>query len=121
MLAWGCASFMNAWVTGPHSLLWHSFLLGLGEAGLYPGLSISWDCGAPGRYRVRMPDADDPVDAFSIVVGSLISQPILMWDGALGLAGLAMAFHTPGPATLALGLAFRFALPKGPQRAMAAA
>jgi len=55
MLAWGCASFMNAWVTGPAILLWIRFLLGLGEAGLLSrSCSISWDCGRRGRYRVRM-------------------------------------------------------------------
>jgi MFS transporter, ACS family, tartrate transporter len=117
MLAWGCASFMNAWVTGPHSYYVIRFLLGLGEAGLYPGLLYILGLWAPGRYRVRMLMLMILSTPFSIVVGSLISQPILMLDGALGLAGWQWLFILQALPTLALGLAFRFALPEGPQTA----
>jgi len=117
MLAWGCASFMNAWVTGPLSYYAIRFLLGLGEAGLYPGLLYILGLWAPGRYRVRMLMLMILSTPFSIMVGSLISQPILLLDGALGLAGWRWLFMLQALPTLALGLAFRFALPEGPQSA----
>ncbi len=117
MLAWGCASFMNAWVTGPLSYYLIRFLLGLGEAGLYPGLLYILGLWAPGRYRVRMLMLMILSTPFSIMVGSLISQPILLLDGALGLAGWQWLFMLQALPTLALGLLFRFALPEGPQSA----
>ena len=42
---------------------------------------------APERYRVRMLMLMILSTPFSIMVGSLISQPILMMDGIGGLAG----------------------------------
>jgi MFS transporter, ACS family, tartrate transporter len=117
MLVWGCASFMNAWVIGPQSYYVIRFLLGLGEAGLYPGLLYILSMWAPGRYRVRMLMLMILSTPFSIVVGSLISQPILLLDGAWGLAGWQWLFMIQALPTLALALVFRLALPEGPQSA----
>jgi len=54
---------------------------------------------------------------FSIMVGSLISQPILLMDGIWGLAGWQWLFMIQAVPTFALGLLFRFALPETPQSA----
>jgi MFS transporter, ACS family, tartrate transporter len=117
MLFWGVASFANAWVTGPHSYYVIRFLLGLGEAGLYPGLLYIMTKWAPGRYRVRMLMLMILSTPFSIMVGSLISQPILLMDGIWGLAGWQWLFMIQALPTFALGLVFRFALPEGPESA----
>jgi len=54
MLAWGIASLCNAWVRGPSSFYLVRFILGIGEAGLYPGLLYILVMWAPEKYRVRM-------------------------------------------------------------------
>jgi len=117
MLFWGAASFLNAWVTGPYSYYVIRFLLGLGEAGLYPGLLYIMTKWAPGRYRVRMLMLMILSTPFSIMVGSLISQPILLMDGILGLAGWQWLFMIQALPTFALGLVFRYALPETPESA----
>jgi len=117
MLFWGAASFLNAWVTGPYSYYVIRFLLGLGEAGLYPGLLYIMTKWAPGRYRVRMLMLMILSTPFSIMVGSLISQPILLMDGIWGLAGWQWLFMIQALPTFALGLVFRFALPETPESA----
>ena len=117
MLFWGCASFLNAWVTGPYSYYVIRFLLGLGEAGLYPGLLYIMTKWAPGRYRVRMLMLMILSTPFSIMVGSLISQPILLMDGIWGLAGWQWLFMIQALPTFALGLVFRYALPETPESA----
>ena len=38
MFGWGIALLCNAWVEGPRSYYLVRFVLGIGEAGLYPGL-----------------------------------------------------------------------------------
>ncbi len=114
MLAWGCASLLNAWVTGPTSFYVVRLILGLGEAGLYPGLLYILAMWAPGRYRVRMLMWMILSTPFSIMVGSLISQPILMLDGTAGLAGWQWLFVLQALPTLALGAAFWFLLPDAP-------
>jgi ACS family tartrate transporter-like MFS transporter len=54
---------------------------------------------------------------FSIMVGSLVSQPILMMDGIGGLHGWQWLFILQALPTIALGAAFRFALPESPAAA----
>jgi ACS family tartrate transporter-like MFS transporter len=117
MVCWGCASFLTAWVTGPLSFYLVRFALGIGEAGLYPGLVYILAMWAPGRYRARMLMLMILSTPFSIMVGSLVSQPILLLDGALGLAGWQWLFILQALPTIALGFAFRFALPDGPESA----
>jgi ACS family tartrate transporter-like MFS transporter len=117
MVCWGIVSFLNAWVTGAHSYYLLRFLLGVGEAGLYPGLVYILAMWAPGRYRARMLMLMILSTPFSIMVGSLISQPILLLDGLAGLAGWQWLFILQALPTIALGFAFRFALPDGPESA----
>ena len=54
MVCWALASMLNAWATGPLSFYAIRFILGAGEAGLYPGLLFVLTEWLPGRYRVRM-------------------------------------------------------------------
>ena len=117
MTCWGFASLANAWVTGPASYYLIRFILGIGEAGLYPGLLYILASWFPGRYRVRMLTLLVLSTPFSIMVGSLVSQPILLLDGWCGLAGWQWLFILQALPTIALGLAFRFALPAGPGEA----
>jgi MFS transporter, ACS family, tartrate transporter len=117
MLCWGCTSLLNAWVTGPLSFYLVRFVLGLGEAGLYPGLLYILAMWAPDRYRVRMLMLMILSTPFSIMVGSLVSQPILQLDGVSGLAGWQWLFILQALPTIVLGLVFWFALPDGPATA----
>jgi MFS family permease len=117
MLAWGIASLCNAWVQGPSSFYLVRLALGIGESGLYPGLLYILVMWAPEKYRVRMLMMMILSTPFSVMVGSLISQPILMLDGALGLKGWQWLFILQALPTLGLALLFWFALPEGPQTA----
>jgi MFS transporter, ACS family, tartrate transporter len=117
MAAWGLASLANAWVIGPKSFYLVRFVLGVGEAGLYPGLLYILAMWAPGRYRVRMLMLMILSTPFSIMVGSLISQPILLLDGVAGLAGWQWLFILQALPTFLLACIFWFALPDGPHQA----
>jgi len=117
MLAWGIASFCNAWVTGPSSFYWVRLALGIGEAGLYPGLLYILVMWAPETYRVRMLMLMILSTPFSIMVGSLISQPILLMDGIWALKGWQWLFILQALPTIALALCFWLVLPEGPQSA----
>ncbi len=116
-LTWGIASLLNAFVVGPNSFYLVRFLLGVGESGLYPGLLYILTMWAPERYRVRMLMLMILSTPFSIMVGSLVSQPILMMDGIGGLHGWQWLFILQAVPTIALGAAFRFALPESPAAA----
>lgn len=117
MACWGLASFANAFVTGAQSFYVVRFVLGVGEAGLYPGLLYICTQWFPGRYRVRMLTLLILSTPFSIMAGSLISQPILALNGAQGFAGWQWLFMLQALPTIALGAAFYLLLPDAPTSA----
>lgn len=117
MTCWGLASLLNAFVTGAHSFYLVRFVLGVGEAGLYPGLLYICTQWFPGRYRVRMLTLLILSTPFSIMVGSLISQPILALDGLGGLHGWQWLFILQALPTVGLGVVFFLLLPDSPETA----
>jgi ACS family tartrate transporter-like MFS transporter len=117
MVVWGVASAMTAWVKTPMAFYVVRFLLGIGEAGLLPGLLYLMTLWFPGKYRARMLTLLGLSTPFSIVVGSLISGPILLMDGMGGLQGWQWLFVLQAVPTIALGLVFWLTLPNGPAEA----
>lgn len=117
MIVWGITSMLNAWATSAHTFYFIRFILGIGEAGLYPGLLYVLALWLPNRYRVRMITLLVLSTPFSIMAGSLISQPILLLDGVAGLAGWQWLFILQALPTVALGVIFFFALPDTPAEA----
>ncbi len=117
MACWALASALNACATGPGSFYAIRLILGVGEAGLYPGLLYVLTQWLPGRYRVRMITLLVLSTPVSIMLGSLVSQPILLLDGVGGLAGWQWLFVLQAFPTLVLALVFYLALPDGPATA----
>jgi len=117
MVCWALASLLNAWATGPTSFYAIRLVLGVAEAGLYPGLLYVLTEWLPGRYRVRMITLLVLSTPFSIMLGSLISQPILRMDGIGGLAGWQWLFVLQALPTIALALIFFIAMPDSPATA----
>jgi ACS family tartrate transporter-like MFS transporter len=117
MVVWALASALNALASGPYSFYAIRFLLGIGEAGLYPGLLFVLTEWLPGRYRVRMITLLILSTPFSIMLGSLISQPILGLDGMAGLAGWQWLFLLQALPTILLALVFYLTMPAGPAAA----
>jgi sugar phosphate permease len=114
MVAWALASLLNAWATGPSGFYAIRLALGVAEAGLYPGLLYVLTEWLPGRYRVRMITLLVLSTPFSIMLGSLISQPILRMDGIGSLAGWQWLFVLQALPTIALALIFYLAMPDSP-------
>ena len=70
MVSWGILSGATAFVTGPWSFLTVRFLLGLAEAGLYPGIVLFFTYWFPDRHRGR------------IMAGFTFALPIAVAAGA---------------------------------------
>ncbi len=117
MVCWALASMLNAWATGPLTFYAIRLILGVGEAGLYPGLLFVLTEWLPGRYRVRMITLLVLSTPVSIMLGSLISQPILRLDGLGGFAGWQWLFILQALPTIALAVIFYLSLPDGPAKA----
>src|SRR6516164_10262308 len=76
MVTWGLLSGATAFCTGPYSFMTVRFLLGLAEAGFYPGLVLFFTYWFPDRHRAR------------IVSGFTLALPVAVAAGAPMSTGL---------------------------------
>lgn len=109
MAVWGVASAATALVTGENSFVAARFLLGIAEAGFFPGVAYFMTCWFPGRYRGRMMGIFFAAGAVSGVVGAPISAHLLELDGTLGIAGWQWVFLIEGAPGIIMAL-FGYAL-----------
>jgi ACS family tartrate transporter-like MFS transporter len=87
MISWGIISGLMATVTGPVSFLVLRFLLGVAEAGFFPGIIFYLTFWFPSAYRARAISILYVAIPVSNAVASVVSGAILGMDGVMGLAG----------------------------------
>jgi ACS family tartrate transporter-like MFS transporter len=96
MAVWGLISAGTAFVTDATSFTVARFLLGVAEAGYFPGVAYFMTCWFPGRYRGRMMGIFFAAAAVSSVIGAPLSANLLQLDGWLGVAGWQWVFLAEG-------------------------
>jgi sugar phosphate permease len=117
LIAWGLVSASMALVKGAESLYAMRFLLGVAEAGFFPGVTFYLACWFPREYRTRILAWFLAAIPLSSLVGAPISGLLLGMDGILGLAGWKWMFiMVSWPATV-LGFVVLKMLPERPQDA----
>ncbi len=104
MGAWGLISAATALVTGETSFVVTRFLLGIAEAGYFPGVAYFLTCWFPGRHRGRMMGLFFASSAISSVIGAPLSANLLQLDGWLGLTGWQWVFVAEGVPAILLAL-----------------
>ena len=117
MITWGLVSAATAFVTGTDSYYFARFMLGVAEAGFFPGVTYYLAAWFPTQYRTRM------LAWFlvAIPVSSLIGAPISGWlmemDGIWGLRGWQWLFIAEGIPAVLLGLVVLQVLADRPETA----
>jgi MFS transporter, ACS family, tartrate transporter len=87
MITWGFVAAAMAWVNGPVSFLALRFLLGVAEAGFFPGMILYFTYWFPSKYRARVIGALFLAVPGSNALTATISGAILQLDGMLGFRG----------------------------------
>ncbi|MBE7204163.1 MAG: MFS transporter [Parafilimonas terrae] len=87
MVTWGLVAGSMAFITGPVSFLTLRFLLGVAEAGFFPGMILYFTYWFPQRYRARVVAALFLAVPGSNALTAVISGAILQLDGTWGLHG----------------------------------
>jgi MFS transporter, ACS family, tartrate transporter len=101
MIMWGIFSAGTALVSGETSFVIARFLLGIAEAGFFPGVAYFMTCWFPSHYRGQMMGIFYAFGAFASVVGGPLGGALLQLDGALGVRGWQWIFLVEGlPAVL---------------------
>ena len=117
MITWGIVSAATAFVTGPQSWYLLRFLLGVAEAGFFPGITFYLATWFPAEYRARMLAWFLVGIPLSTVVGGPVSGLLLQMDGYGGIAGWKWLFIIEGIPAALLGVAAFWVLPDGPEDA----
>jgi MFS transporter, ACS family, tartrate transporter len=86
------------------------FLLGLAEAGLFPGFVLYFTYWFPDRYRARINSGFTLALPIAVATGAPISTKLLSYDGLLGFAGWQVMYIVEAIPTVLIGIAVFFYL-----------
>ncbi|WP_375463919.1 MFS transporter [uncultured Methylobacterium sp.] len=117
MITWGIAAAATAFAVGPLSFYVIRFLLGVFEAGFFPGVIWYISIWFPARYRTRVLALFMASTPLSSLIGSPISASLLSMDGFLGLGGWQWMFLMEGLPACLLGVACLWFLADTPKDA----
>jgi ACS family tartrate transporter-like MFS transporter len=116
MITWGVISAAMFLVQGPASFYVLRFLLGLAEAGFFPGIILYLTYWFPARERARRVALFMAAIPIAGVIGSPLSGALLTLSG-FGLAGWQIMFLAEGLPAVILGFVVLRYLPDGPEDA----
>ena len=117
MITWGLVSAATIFVVGPMSLYLLRFLLGVAEAGFFPGVAFYLGTWFPAAYRTRMVAWFMVAVPMSSVVAGPVSGLLLKMDGVWGLSGWKWLFLLEGLPVVVLGVAVLKVLADRPEHA----
>ena len=117
MIAWGLVSVATVLVTGEASFYAARVLLGIAEAGFFPGIVLYLTYWIPASERARCGALFMMAAPVAFIVGAPISDGLLRLDGRLGLAGWQWLFIAEGAPAIVLGVAALFVLTDRPEQA----
>jgi MFS transporter, ACS family, tartrate transporter len=117
MLSWGLLSMAMALVWDTTSFITLRFLLGLAEAGFFPGMLLYFTFWFPSAHRARMVAWFGVATPVAVALGGPISSVLMLLDGVWGLAGWKWLFIGEGLPAVILGLVCLVYLVDGPTKA----
>ncbi|WP_109510869.1 MFS transporter [Mycolicibacter kumamotonensis] len=118
MLTWGIVSTAIAFVPNASTLVALRFLLGVAEAGFFPGIILYLTFWFPQRHRSRAVSLFMVAVPVSTAIGSTLSSLVIDWGhGVFGLAGWRVMFLVEGLPAVALAFACWFYLTDRPAQA----
>lgn len=117
MVTWGIVSMAMALVQGEASFYVLRFLLGVAEAGFFPGIILYLSYWFPARHRASMTALFMAAVPISVALGSPISGALLEMDGLLGLKGWQWIFLLEGAPAIVLAWFVLKYLTDRPERA----
>jgi MFS transporter, ACS family, tartrate transporter len=104
MILWGLISAGMAFVSGPNSFYVMRFLLGLAEAGFFPGIILYLTYWFPAEYRARVMSTFILGAPLSAVLGGPLCGMLLELNNVLGLKGWQWLFIAEAVPSVVLGL-----------------
>jgi ACS family tartrate transporter-like MFS transporter len=117
MVVWGLVSMAGMFMAGPTSFYVLRVLLGIAEAGFFPGVILYLTYWVPTADRARANALFMTAAPVSVVIGAPVSEALLSLDGTLGLRGWQWLFLIEGLPAVVLGVIAWFYLTDRPEQA----
>jgi len=117
MVSWGLVTMALAYATGPVSFTALRFLLGVAEAGFFPGMILYLTYWFPQARRARAVALFMTATPIAGLIGSPVSGWIMQMHGALDHTGWQWLFLLEGVPAVILGIVVFLCLPDGPDKA----
>jgi MFS transporter, ACS family, tartrate transporter len=117
MITWGLVSACMAFVQGTTSFYSLRFLLGVAEAGFFPGIILYLSFWFPARRRAAVTALFMAAAPISTALGSPISGALMEMHGLFGLAGWQWMFLIEAVPAVILGVVVLFYLTDRPEKA----
>lgn len=117
MVTWGLISGATAFCTGPYSFMAVRFLLGLAEAGLFPGFVLYFTYWFPKHHRARINSGFTLALPVAVALGAPVSTALLGLDGLWGLKGWQCMYLFEAVPTILIGVVVFFYLTDRPEQA----
>src|SRR5580693_2778510 len=117
MITWGLLAGATALVTGSTSFAAVRFLLGVAEAGFFPGIILYFTYWFPSRHHARIVSGFLVGLPVAVALGAPISTALLGLDGLFGLKGWQVMYIAEAIPTLVIGVVTFFVLTDRPEQA----
>src|SRR5271155_4813443 len=117
MITWGILAGATACVTGPTSFAAVRFLLGVAEAGFFPGIILYFTYWFPSHHHARIVSGFLVGLPVAVAIGAPVSTGIMSLDGLLGLKGWQLMYIAEAVPTVLMGVATFFVLTDRPEQA----
>jgi ACS family tartrate transporter-like MFS transporter len=117
MVGWGIVSMAMMFISGVWSFYLVRVLLGIAEAGFFPGVILYLTYWVPARHRARTSALFMMAIPISVIIGAPLSDALLTLDGLLGLRGWQWLFLVEGAPAVIFGFVTLFYLTDQPSKA----
>lgn len=118
MIGWGLVSMGMMFISTPATFYAARVLLGIAEAGFFPGMVLFFTYWIPASERARTGALFMMAAPIAIIVGAPLSELLLSLDGRGGLAGWQWLFVGEGLPAVVLGLFALRVLTDRPEQAL---
>ena len=117
MISWGILAGLTAVVTGSTSFAIVRFLLGVAEAGFFPGIILYFTYWFPRHHHARIVSGFLIGLPVAVAIGAPISTALLALDGLFGLRGWQVMYIAEAIPTVVIGVITFFVLTDRPEQA----
>ena len=104
MVTWGIVSLLFTFVQSATQLYWLRFLLGVAEAGFFPGAILFLSMWVPARHRAKVLAVFYVAQPLTTVIGAPIASALIEAHGAFGLEGWRIMFFGVSVPAIIVGI-----------------